>query len=60
VVRIERVLTNGKGEEFVVQVEIDEGGARFDRAVTRLAGKALKTGHATALDGAFRVSVRKR
>lgn len=61
-ISLERVLTDGTGQQFTVRVEIDEGGDRFDRAIIRLATKARgqKSGKASALDGAVRVSVKAR
>ena len=60
-IRMERVLTDGTGQEFLVHVEIDEGG-KMDTAIARLATKArhARSGRVTALDGAVRVTVEKR
>ncbi len=61
-IRIDRILQDGNGQEFLVHIEIDEGGDKFDRAISRLATKARSKpkARATALDGAVRVSVQKR
>lgn len=59
--QIERLLTDGNGKNVRVVVTIDEYGDALERAIARLANKARdsKTGTATALDGAVRVSVRE-
>jgi hypothetical protein len=61
-IRMERVMTDHTGKSFTVRIEIDEGGDRLDRAIVRLANKArgMKSGKASALDGAVRVAVEER
>lgn len=58
--RIEREYEDATGKTFCAIVEIDEAGAPLERAMLRLANKARRTGRATALDGAVRVTVTER